>query len=257
MGLMGNVIAMRAYTKQIKGDLEGAYALYEKAAARGGFSDKNCRLGHAILLLRHGEIERAKQAFIAIAKDNSMPAVIRYNARVNLALVRWKLGDTERAIEVLENMEKDGVNTRIYESLGFLYTEKGDLDKALEYNRQAIEYDDSNAVILDNMGQTLYYLALRERLDGNGERALELMREAAPYFDRALEARKEQTASWYYKAAIARELGDEETCEEAIERGLGCSFSAMSTVTREMFEKLKAEAPTAAAPEAEQETPEE
>ena len=35
MGLMGNVIAMRAYTKQIKGDLEGAYALYEKAAARG------------------------------------------------------------------------------------------------------------------------------------------------------------------------------------------------------------------------------
>ena len=42
--------------------------------------------------------------------------------------------------------------------IGYLKIEQGDAQAALDFNREALEYDDSDPVFLDNMGQTYYRL---------------------------------------------------------------------------------------------------
>ena len=53
-----------------------------------------------------------------------------------------------------------------------LYVESGDLEKALAYNTEALEYDDEDPIVLDNMAQTYY------RLANDKEKALEYFKKA-------------------------------------------------------------------------------
>ncbi|MFU0801186.1 MAG: hypothetical protein ACFWUE_11115 [Xylanivirga thermophila] len=59
---------------------------------------------------------------------------------------------------MLEEVQRKYNNSRVYGTLGYLLIEKGDLDKALEYNLQALDYDDEDPVILDNLAQTYYFM---------------------------------------------------------------------------------------------------
>ena len=71
---------------------------------------------------------------------------------MNYAVAQYKLGEIEKAIQLLEASHRKAPCGLTYQSLGWLYVEAGDPEKALAYNQEALDYDDEDPVVLDNDG---------------------------------------------------------------------------------------------------------
>ena len=131
----------------------------------------------------------------------------------------------------MESAASNGMTAMIYTTLGFFYIEKakqtGDFTKAIEFNNQAMEYDEEDAGILDNMGQMYYFM-------GEHDKAYE-------YFAKAYTAKPTQVASMYYIAKINLERGNLEKAQAFIEACEMGNFSALATVSHEQVNKLKEE----------------
>ena len=102
-----------------------------------------------------------------------------------------------------------------------------DFAKALAFNTEALDYDDEDAVVLDNMGQ----LHLRM-----GERA-----KAKEFFEKAHEAKPAQVDTLYYLAKLAGEDGERDKALSYLDTALSGNFSALSTISREQAQALKDE----------------
>ncbi len=142
--------------KYAKGKTKESLKWFEKAYNNGDTKDKTIIL-YAYMLLRTGNIDKAEEIFINLL-EKDIDKDIEMLAKSNLALVIWKRGKLDEAISLLQKVHGDFKTTTIYGSLGYLLILKGDLEKALKFNKEAYEYNDSNNVILDNLGQTYYLL---------------------------------------------------------------------------------------------------
>ena len=103
-------------------------------------------------------------------------------------------------------------------------------EKALEFNLNALEYDDEDSVILDNLGQ-IYYRLLDDK-----EKALE-------YFEKAHELKPGQIDTLWFLSRYDLEKGDTEEAIEKLEKTLEGRFSPLNFVTadivREEIERLR------------------
>ena len=75
---------------------------------------------------------------------------------------------------MLDELIKTYETTNVYSTLGLLYNEKGDYEKALEFNLLAKDYNSSNPAILDNLGTSYFNL-------GEYDKAFETYQEAMKY----------------------------------------------------------------------------
>ena len=103
----------------------------------------------------------------------------------------------------------------------------GDFAEALEFNTKALDYDDEDAVVLDNLGQL--YLAMGDR-----EKAL-------TYFKKAHENKPRQVDTLYYLARLAAEDGDTKQAIDYLNSALDGNYSALCPTTRQQALDLKAE----------------
>lgn len=113
-------------------------------------------------------------------------------------------------------------NTRTYALLGYLLIEAGDLDKALAFNLEAYDYDDTDAELIDNLAQTYYRL-------GDKENALK-------YFKLA-EENPDQISTLYHLGCLYQEKGDLEGAREMFNRALERDISAISSISRSQIEE--------------------
>ena len=137
----------------------------------------------------------------------------------------YKLGDPDKALEVLEVQQKKAESGLVYETLGYLLVEAGDFDKSLEYNLKALEYDDEDPITLDNLGQTYY------RLKDDKETA-------KGYFDKALEQKPGQLDTLYFLAQYDIEAGNREAAREKLETVRDGRFSPLNFASKEKAEEL-------------------
>ncbi|MBQ4452874.1 MAG: hypothetical protein II912_10980 [Clostridia bacterium] len=218
-----------------KGDVAGAkekhdeaLKLYTQAYEAGYRSDVQVMLAYAVLLMRYGRCQEAKDLLLMCEKQPGLDNKTRKQLRVNYAVCQWKLGELDKAIENMEIAASNGATSMIYTSLGYFYIEKGretgDFSKAVEYNNEAMEYDDEDAGILDNMGQLNYFM-------GDHDKAYE-------YFAKAYNAKSNQAATLYYIAAINLERGNLEKAQAFAERCVEGNFSALATITKPQAEAL-------------------
>jgi len=128
----------------------------------------------------------------------------------------------------MKQASTDGSNSMIYGSLGYMLIEKarqtGDYTEAIEFNQKALEYDDEDAVVLDNMGQMNLAMGKRE--------------EAFDFFKRAHERKPTQVDTLYYLAKLYAEDGENEAAVKMLERALSQTYSALCTTTREQAQAL-------------------
>src|SRR5690625_3796618 len=84
-----------------KGDLDQALRYYEIANSSSGIKP-NQRIGYGYLLLRKGELEKAEKVISSVLKKNLNrdETMVAYS---NYALVQWKKGDLDGAIQTLTN----------------------------------------------------------------------------------------------------------------------------------------------------------
>lgn len=224
MGLMTGIKARNAATLQSKGDIDGAMKLYQEAISEG-LNTPRYLLSYSVLLLRTGRYQEARELLVKIQKSPLLTPDQRITLFVNYAATVYRLGDIQKGIDVLERQHAKQPTGLIYETLGYLYVEAGDKDKALSFNLEAMDYDDEDSITLDNLGQTYY------RLLGDREKARE-------YFQKALEQKSSQIDTLYFLAKMDIEDGNNEAARQKLETASKGRFSPLNHATQESVQAL-------------------
>ena len=223
MGIMATIKARNAASMYSKGDVEGAIQLYQEAI-RDGLTDVRSLLTYSVILIRQGKFQEARELLVKIQKY-PMTDDNRSQLFVNYASCVYKMGEVQKGIDVLERQHEKQPCGMIYQTLGYLYVEAGEAEKALNFNTEAYDYDDEDPITLDNLGQTYY------RLLDDKEKAKE-------YFEKALEVKPGQIDTLYFLAQYDLEAGDQEAARSKLEKALEGRFSPLNYATREMVEEL-------------------
>lgn len=226
MGFMDAIKARQAVNLHQKGQYDKAFALYEELYQKG-FVSAVYMLPYSVLLLRQGDVEenflKTKEVLKKAEKAPDLSPEKRQQLLMNYAIAQYKLGEMEKALNLLEAAYRKNPTGIIYESLGFLYVQAGDAEKALSFNMEALEYDEEDAVTLDNLGQTYY------RLLNDKEKARE-------YFEKAHTIRSAQIDTLYFLSRYDLEEGKKQEAIEKLEVAREGRFSPLNYVTKAMID---------------------
>ena len=290
--------ANKALRLQKNGDFDEAQKLYEEAFAEG-INDPRYLLPYALMLIRKGEYQKAKE-FLVKHQRVPMAPQQRTDLLVYYATCAFRLGDVDKGIHTLEQQFRKNETGLIYQTLGYLYVEKYDrrntpdfaaleaerkaeeaakaaqaeeespaedgaeespaeaaaetlegeeaaaaepvlspeeewnagIGKAEAFIRASLEYDDEDAICLDNMGQFLY------RVQGDKAAAKE-------WFDKALALKPNQIDTLYFLSRYDLDAGDKKAALEKLETAAEGRFSPLNYCSREAIlkeiEELKGE----------------
>lgn len=216
-----------ARLKHQKGQKEEAMKMYE-SLYESGVVQASYMLPYSVLLLRSGEdgaFQKVREVLVKAQKAPDLTEESRQQLMMNYAIAVWKLGDLDKAVSVLEASHSKAPCSLTYQSLGFLYIETGNAEKALAYNLEALDYDGDDAITLDNLGQIHY------RLLGDKKAARE-------YFEKAHQIKPTQIDTLYFLALLDEEDGKSEDAVKKLETALEGSFSPLNHVTRQMAEGM-------------------
>jgi tetratricopeptide (TPR) repeat protein len=203
-------------------EYDKAIPLYEKAY-KLKHSTPSVKITYAYILIKHGHIEKSEEVLKEVMKLPLNPKD-RTSAVLNLSLVLWKSNRLEDAITLLEEQYSGGYkSTILYQSLGFFYILRGNLQKSLDFNLEAYDYNDSDASILDNLALNYYMLQ-------DFHKALEI-------YEKLIPMNPTFVTAYYYYGLTLEKLGRTENSLEMLKRALQCNFSFISSVTKEQVEK--------------------
>lgn len=223
MGIMATLKARKAATLYSKGDVDGAVQLYQEAFSEG-LTDVRALLTYSVILIRQGKFQEARELLVKIQKY-PMTDDAKSQLFVNYASCVYKMGEVHKGIDLLERQHQKSPCGMIYQTLGYLYVEAGETEKALNFNLEAYDYDDEDPITLDNLGQTYY------RLLNDKEKAKE-------YFEKAIEVKPGQIDTLYFLAQYDLEAGDKEAAKAKLEKALEGRFSPLNHASREKVEEL-------------------
>ena len=284
MGFMALMKARKAATLQSKGDVQGAMALYEEALNKG-LTDMRMILAYTVLLIRNDQYQKAKDLLVSKQKL-PMSAEQKATLFMNYAVCCFKLGDLDRAIDLMEKQHRHQPMGMIYQTLGYFYVEKYDADnkakllpqlkekaekeaaeaaelaariaraaetedgeeapaapaeepvpvrsaeeiwqaqveEALAFLQGAVEYDDSDPIVLDNLGE-FYYRVLQDK------------EQARPWFDKSLEEKEGQIDTLWFLSRYDLEKGDKAKAIARLEKALEGRFSPLNYASKDKVEK--------------------
>ena len=226
MSFMANIKAQQAAKKYQNGDVEGAKRQFEEALAQG-LNDPRYILSYSVLLLRGGEYQKSRELLVANQNNPLFTGETKRQLYVNYSVCVYKLGDIEKAIRILEGQHAKEQTGLIYQTLGYLYVVAGDADKAIAFNKEALEYDDEDPISLDNLAQA-YYLLKNDK------------ETAKAYFLKAHALKPGQIDTLYFLAQYDLEEGNRAAAEEKLKKALEGRFSPLNYASKEMLqEQLK------------------
>ena len=125
MGFMTPIKANKAYRLQQKGQRGEAKKLYEEAFAEG-LNDPRYNLAYALIIIRRGEYQKAKEFLVKHQKAPGMTPYQRVTLLVDYATCCFRLGDLDKGINTLEQQFRKTETGLLYQTLGYLYVEKYD-----------------------------------------------------------------------------------------------------------------------------------
>jgi len=212
-----SVMGGRSYSR---GDLDKAIMWFERIYNLKNPPVRSC-VSYAYIVLKKGDTEKADDILQNVLKNNPPSFDVPYINSIK-ALVLWKKGEIDEAVSLLEDVIKSYVTTSVYESLGYMLIEQGDLEKALKVNLEAYEYNSEDKVIQDNLGQTYYLL-------GDYDKAKEI-------YEKLIKNIPTFPEAYYNYGLLLEKLGDKEKAADMMKKASGLNFSALSTVSKEKIE---------------------
>ncbi len=226
MGFLDGIKVRAALTKLQKGDIEGAKRDYE-ALLKNGIMKPNYLLPYTVLLLRDGGEENYQKVKNILAKIQRSPELRkedRTQLLMNFAVADWKLGNQEKAIKLLESAHRERPCGLTYQTLGFLYIETNDAQKALDFNLEALDYDHEDSVTLDNIGQIYYRL-----LDDKDK--------AKEFFDKAHEQKPGQIDTLWFLSRYDLGQGKTQGAIKKLQTAREGRFSPLNFVSQEQIDE--------------------
>ena len=271
MGFMTGFKANKAYRLQKNGQTEEAIALYEEVFAEG-LDDPRYNLAYALMIIRKGEYQKAKEFLVKHQKAPGMTPDQRTNLLVDYAVCCFRLGNIDKGIDTLEQQARKGETGLIYQTLGYLYVEQFDAGKKAAFLARETEAQEMDASLpLPENGdeapegpRTLaeQWEAGRQKtlkfnqeavdyddedpvcLDNLGQtlyRVMENPEEARPWFEKAHEIKPEQIDTLYFLSRYDLERGDRAAAAAKLEKALDGHFSPLNYCSREQIaNELKA-----------------
>lgn len=241
MGLFSGGKGRKAYALHLKGNKASEAGRYQEAAELhkqamelyqqaldAGDKTPRYMMAYGVLLMRFKKFEEAHDLMLKTDKAPGITREEKRQLRLNFAVCEWKRGQLDHAIELMKSVGSDGMTSMIYGSLGYMLIEKaiqtGDFTEAEAFNKEAYEYDEEDAVVLDNLGQLYLNMGQRDK--------------ALDYFKRAHEQKSSQVDTLYYLARLALEDGDKQQARKYLEDALEGNYSALCTTTREQAQQL-------------------
>lgn len=226
MAFLDNLKVRSALSRHQRGDIAGARQAYEELLSQGVYKPSYL-LPYSVLLLRDGTEEscqRVKQLLAKIQRSPELSKEDRSQLLMNYAVADWKLGNRDKAIALLEASHRERPCGLTYQTLGFLYVDAGDQEKALSYNTEALDYDDEDPVVLDNIAQ-YHYRVMHDKAA------------AKPYFEKAHALKPGQIDTLWFLSRYDLDAGDREAAVEKLETALDGRFSPLNFVSREDVER--------------------
>ena len=227
MGFLDTFKARKGLNFHQNGRYDEALAIYEELYNKGVMASMYM-LPYTVLLLRNAKTEedflKVKEVLRKAEKAPDLTPDKRQQLLMHYAVAQYKLGEMEKALHLLEAAHQKSPCGIIYGTLGFLYIQAGDTEKALSYNLEALEYDDEDAVTLDNLGQ-VHYRLLNDKETARG------------YFEKAIEIKEGQIDTLYFLSRYDLEEGKTEAAVAKLEKALEGRFSPLNYVSKEEIEK--------------------
>lgn len=216
-------LAMQAYF--IKGDAVKGEKYFRRAHKTGSMTPE-CKLQYSSFCLRENDFKTGRRLLYEIINSSTVQRVQKLNAKHNMAVLMWKEGDLDEAIEYLEDVHEEKRATDTYGTLGVLYLERAKRDNAyddvIDFMLEAYEYNESDKTIADNLGET--YLMM-----GEYEKAKEV-------YDNLLVTELVTPMPYYNYGLVLKALGEKEKALENFEKALTCRFTSVLTVTKELVQ---------------------
>ncbi len=270
MGLMTQIKANKAYRLQQKGQREEARKLYEEAFSEG-LNDPRYNLAYALMIIREGEYQKAKEFLVKHQKAQGMTKEQRVTLLVDYAACCFRLGDIDKGINTLEQQFRKTETGLLYQTLGYLYVEKYDAanrpaaEPAPEVREPSGEQADGST---EGQEETLspqeaweaglekaeaFVLQSVEYddedpicLDNMGQflyRVREDKEGAKQWFDKAYAIKDSQIDTLYFLSRYDEEAGDRKAALEKLEKASEGRFSPLNYCSRETvlkeIERLK------------------
>lgn len=212
-------LAMRAYFAG--GDVAKGESWFEKAYKTGEMTPE-CKIAYSSFCLRENMFERGKKLLNEVINSRYSSSQDKLGAKHNLAVLIWREGDLDGAIELMEQVHSQMPTTATYGTLGVLYLErakKADAGAALEFMLGAYDYNADDKTIADNLGEL--YLLLGE------------YDKAKTVYEKLLEKELQTPVPYYNYGRVLKAMGDTEGAKARFEEALTKRFTSVMTVTRE------------------------
>ena len=271
MGFLTQIKANKAYRLQQKGQNEEARKLYEEAFAEG-MNDPRYNLAYALMIIREGEYQKAKEFLVKHQKAPGMTPSQRVTLLVDYAACCFRLGDVDKGINTLEQQFRKGETGLLYQTLGYLYVEKYDAAKRPDFEEQteAPGEPEETAVTeetaaAEDTEETEKTLSPREAWEEGRKKAEDFIRKSVEYddedpicldnmgqfiyrvledkagarewFDKAYALKDSQIDTLYFLSRYDEEAGDRKAALEKLEKAADGRFSPLNYCSRETVQK--------------------
>ena len=276
MGLTTAWKANKAVRMQRSGNLKEAERLYEEAVAEG-LSDPRFLMPYALLMIRGGQYQKAKEFLVAHQKLPMTPGQ-RVEMLVYYATCCFRLGNTDKGIHTLEQQFRKTETGLLYQTLGYLYVDKYDLDHRPDFEAMkagaaaAAETPEAGEAPEEAEGEQpeapaeeAAALSPEEEWNAGIEKAEAFIRQSVEYddedsvcldnlgeflyrvrgdkaaakewFDKAIAVKENQIDTLYFLSRYDLEANDPKAALEKLEKAAGGRFSPLNYTSREMIEK--------------------
>ena len=272
MGFLTSIKANKAYRLQQKGQKEEALKLYEEAFAEG-LNDPRFNLAYALLIIRNGEYQKAKEFLVKHQKAPGMTQEQRVTLLVDYAACCFRLGNIDKGIDTLEQQFRKTETGLLYQTLGYLYVEKYDAANrpspaAAAEAPAAQEEEAAGDSGTEGAGTAL---SPQEAWEAGKEKAEAFIRKSLEYddedpicldnmgqflyrvredrdgarqwFEKALAIKDSQIDTLFFLSRYDEEAGDREAALEKLEKAAEGRFSPLNYCSRETvlkeIERLK------------------
>ena len=275
MGFMSAIKANKALRLQRNGSYQEAARLYEEAFAEG-LNDPRFLLPYALMTIRDGQYQKAKEFLVAHQKAPGMTPSQRVELLVYYATCCFRLGNVDKGISTLEQQFRKTETGLLYQTLGYLYVEKYDMEHrpdfaaaAAQAAEQAQEEPDGQAddpaeEAGEGGEQADQALSPEEEWEAGIRKAEDFIRRSVEYddedsvcldnmgeflyrvrgdreaakewFDRAIAVKENQIDTLYFLSRYDLEAGDKKAALEKLEKAAEGRFSPLNYCSKETLQ---------------------
>ncbi len=219
--MRGDILMIKGTKAIKKGEIEKGISLYDKAI-------KQKRLNPDSLIyapyayLRYGYMDKCKDALFMIEKKKDFTPSQKRALYTTKGLYLWKSGDRVMAEKSFMDAHEVAKDSQTYSHVGFILMENGKFDEAYEFNKEAMEYNEDDVSIMDNMALSHYY---------RGE-----FKEALALYEKIMEKGTTFPVIYYNYALCLEREGKKNEAIENLEKALTFKFSSLAAISKDTVE---------------------